>query len=47
MTDNGGNVENECEMFGHDDELMGDEDGMRTYTCRRCGAEWWEDDDDD
>lgn len=33
----------DCYSIGHDDEtIIEDEDG-RTWVCRRCGAEGWED----
>ena len=34
------------ETYDHD-EVSATQDGMTTYECRRCGAEWWEDEDDD
>lgn len=35
------------ETYDHEEDLVDESDGMRTYECRRCGAEWWEDEDDD
>ncbi len=32
------------EQFDHDERLTSDADGIRQYECRRCGAEWIEDD---
>ena len=36
----------DCDRYGHDEDLMDESDGMRTYGCSRCGAEWWEEIDD-
>ena len=34
------------ESYDHRLELLDERDGMRTYECRECGAEIWEEDDD-
>lgn len=36
-------VQSACETRGHDEDLVAVEDGLGTFWCRRCGAEWWED----
>lgn len=30
--------------FDHDEEVTGEEDGTTYFLCRRCGAEWYEED---
>jgi hypothetical protein len=35
------------ESYDHDLSLISERDGCRTYECRRCGAEIWEDDEAD
>lgn len=29
-----------CTSVGHDEELYDESDGLRTWICRRCDAEW-------
>lgn len=41
------NDEDVCgESFDHELELVGESGGMRTFECRNCGAELWEEDDE-
>lgn len=35
------------ESYDHDLRLVSEGGGMRTYECDNCGAELWEEDDDD
>lgn len=35
------------ESYDHDLRLVGESGGQRTYECGNCGAEIWEEDDDD
>lgn len=35
----------ECELLGCDDVITFEDDETTQYECRRCGAEWWEDND--
>ena len=35
------------ESYDHDLTLVGESDGLRTYECLNCGAEIWEEEEDD
>ena len=34
------------ETYDHDQRITHDDEGGKTYVCDRCGAEWWEEDDE-
>lgn len=36
-----------CLSLGHDDEIVDEDEDSYTWICRRCGAEGWEDKDDE
>lgn len=35
--------DDECERLGHDDETVYEDEEVLQWTCRRCGAEGWDD----
>lgn len=36
-------MSSECDLMGHDWEVVSETDGVRVLSCPRCGAETWED----
>lgn len=36
----------DCDVMGHDDVTVHEDDDTKVWNCRRCGAEGWENKDD-